>query len=213
MVGKFVRRPATLGRREVVKDPRPMILVVCEGECTEPYYLDDLRRTVGLSNVTIRGKECGSDPLSVVDYAVEYNRKFGSFDEIYCVVDRDEHKTFVRAVGRVADLQNKISIRLIDSYPAFEFWYLLHKKYSRKPFVRGSGRSPAENLIHELKKDIPDYEKSNRRIFEVLRVDLGKAIANSRAALDEALADGERNPSTRMHELVEYFFQLGEMPI
>jgi hypothetical protein len=213
MLGKSARRPARLGRREAARDPRPMILIVCEGECTEPYYLDDLRRTVGLSNVTIRGKECGSDPLSVVTYAVDYHKKFGEFDKIYCVVDRDEHKTFERAVEKVVTLNKKIDINIIDSYPSFEYRYLLHKIYSRKPFVRASGRSPAENLIHELKKEIPNYEKSDRKIFEALRGDLGRAISNSRRALEESVADGERNPSTRMHELVEHLFKLGEVEV
>jgi hypothetical protein len=58
-------------RRVAFRAPRRFILVVCEGEKTEPNYIAHYKKGLGLCNVKLEicGKECGSDPLSVVEYA------------------------------------------------------------------------------------------------------------------------------------------------
>jgi hypothetical protein len=204
---KPLRSPARFGRREAVRDPRPLILIVCEGECTEPYYLDGLRRDLGLSNVRVAGKECGSDPAGVVQYALDRHSK-NKFEHIFCVVDRDEHASFDAAIAKVRTAAEAgIPIEIIPSYPSFEFWYILHFEFSRAPIVRSGKTSPGANAVRLLKKHINGYEKAQLDLWTQLKENLLKAIKNSRQARIEASQDDELNPSTDVDKLVSFLFR------
>jgi hypothetical protein len=204
---RFSRGPAAFGRREAIRDSRPLILIVCEGACTEPYYLDGLRRDLGLSNVRVAGKECGSDPASVVQYALDRHSK-DAYEHIFCVVDRDEHVSFDQAVDLVrSSMEVGIPIELIPSYPSFEFWYILHFKFSRAPIIRAGKKSSGDNAVRILKKDFASYEKARVDMWTHLKGDLPKAIKNSRQARNEAIQVGELNPSTDVDKLVGFLFR------
>jgi hypothetical protein len=204
---RFSRSPSGFGRREAVRDPRPLILIVCEGECTEPYYLDGLRRDLGLSNVKVAGKECGSDPASVVQYALDIHSE-AEFEHIFCVVDRDEHKTFDQAMHLVrTSAEAGIPIEIIPSYPSFEFWYILHFEFSRAPIVRAGKKSSGDNAVRLLKKHIVKYEKARVDMWGHLKGNLPKAIKHSRQARAEVLKDGEPNPSTDVDKLVGFLLR------
>ena len=60
-----------LRRRAAVRQPFERLLVVCEGEKTEPLYLAEIRQELRLSSATVQvqGGAFGSDPLRVVEYA------------------------------------------------------------------------------------------------------------------------------------------------
>ena len=207
---KFSRSPASFGRREAVRDPRPLILIVCEGECTEPYYLDGLRRDLGLSNVQVAGKECGSDPASVVQYALKRQEQ-DKFEHIFCVVDRDEHQSFDQAIKLVrASADAGIPIEIIPSYPSFEFWYILHFQFTRAPIIRTGNTSSGANAVRVLKKHMKPhggYEKSQINMWDHLKTDLPQAIKNSRQARNQAAEVGELNPSTDVDKLVSFLFR------
>ena len=202
-------KPAKLGRSETHRTPRARVLIVCEGECTEPHYLDAVRRDLGLGNVRIAGRECGSDPESVVRYGIEIFEGDAAIDRIICVVDRDEHATFNSAQQLVRQSKKKgIPIELLVSYPSFEFWYLLHFRYTRKPFIREGQRSPATVLISTLKLDFPFYRKSVCSMWETLRGRFSTAMEHAARAEREAKQDAEPNPSTDMHKLMKILFRL-----
>ena len=61
----------TLERRKSKRSSYEKILIVCEGEKTEPYYFDDLIQyhKLNTANVEIDGS-CGSSPKSVYDHAL-----------------------------------------------------------------------------------------------------------------------------------------------
>ena len=199
------RPPVELGRKEQIRADAERILIVCEGECTEPFYLDDLRRDLHLSSVEVRGKECGSDPASVVNYAIERYRDDEAIDKIYCLIDRDEHQTFERAFQLARQAQRDgVPITLMASYPCFEFWYLLHYTYTRAPIVRSSGRSPGQNTERALRDHLEGYSKNRRDMWSVLREKVPTAIKHARRASGEARADSEVNPSTEVHKLVAH---------
>ena len=65
-----------LKRRASRRDPYKKILIVCEGEKTEPNYFEDIREYYRLNtvNVEVRG-DCGSDPMSVVNFAKQRFRR------------------------------------------------------------------------------------------------------------------------------------------
>lgn len=59
-------------RREAYKK----MLIVCEGEKTEPNYFESIREYYRLNtvNVEVRG-DCGSDPMSIVNFAKQRFRE------------------------------------------------------------------------------------------------------------------------------------------
>lgn len=65
-----------LQRRAAKRDAYAKVLIVCEGEKTEPHYFHGLRNYYGLNtaNVEVCG-ESGSDPNSVVRFAKQRFRE------------------------------------------------------------------------------------------------------------------------------------------
>ena len=88
------RRLQDLARRKAIRSQYSKVLIVCEGEKTEPYYFEDLKSHYELNsaNIEITG-DCGSAPISIFEYAnqrfQEEDRAGDSFDRVYCVFDKD----------------------------------------------------------------------------------------------------------------------------
>lgn len=208
-----------LGRRPPTITPRRRVLIVTEGEVTEVQYFEELKRILGLVNVDldICGKECDSTPTAVVRYAIsraegEGSHSKGGYNDVYCVVDRDDHKDFHKALSQIADANKPRSafkgekIIAVVSYPCFEYWLLLHFVFSRSPFSTSNGKSAAAVLTAELKKHPPfeGYEKSlTKEMLAKLHETKEVAIANAVQSLADAQKTGELNPSTTVHELLQ----------
>lgn len=202
------RKSRDLSRKTQSREPYKMVLIVCEGKKTEPLYFQDLIRHEKLSSVNISvisGK--GTDPVSVVETAIaekEKQQKYLPYDEIYCVIDRDTHAKFDEA----QQLARANGIHLIISDPSFEFWYLCHFVYHRAPIVRSGNKSAGDNceaLLNEQWKQVfnEEYSKSLPNIYTKLYPYLEQAKKHAARALKEAEQDGEYNPSTLVHILVD----------
>lgn len=199
-----------LKRRRPAKRPRLRILVVSEGSKTEGLYLSLFVRDLRAANVGIEilGRECGSDPLTVVEFAKARFKSDPGYDVCYCLVDRDNHPVarFNASLALAAALNAKYNNRnfhVIVSDPCIEFWFLLHFSYTRSPFVSEGNKSRADRALDELKKHLPDYGKSARDPLIKIIPLTSQAIANSINAAADAEATGDPNPSTSMHIMVE----------
>jgi len=197
-------------RRGPVRRPRLRILIVSEGAKTEGLYFSVFSRSLNAANiqVDIMGKECGSDPLTVVEFAAGRFCQDRGYDLCYCVIDRDEHdvQRYSAALAKGSKINAQFKTRsfyVIVSDPCIEFWFILHFVFSRSPFIRKGNRSPGECALDELKKYAPGYTKSSKEEMEKFILKTSDAIANSKKALADAQATGEFNPSTRIHELIE----------
>lgn len=184
------------------------ILIVCEGEKTEPNYFDGAREYYELNtvNVEVRG-DCGSDPMSIVSFAKQRYREEKDagdpFDQIYCVFDKDGHATYARAIDALTSATPKDTYFTINTVPSFEYWLLLHFVYSTRPYTALPGNSSGNQVLTELKNYIPDYEKGRRTIFAELIEQLEQAKNYAKRALQESERNQTDNPSTLVHELVE----------
>ncbi|MGB1763597.1 RloB family protein [Alloalcanivorax xenomutans] len=184
------------------------ILIVCEGEKTEPNYFEGAREYYELNtvNVEVRG-DCGSDPMSIVSFAKQRYREEKDagdpFDQIYCVFDKDGHATYTRAIDALTSATPKDTYFTINSVPSFEYWLLLHFVYSTRPYTALPGNSSGNQVLTDLKNYIPDYEKGRRTIFEELIEQLEQAKNYAKRVLQESKRNQTDNPSTRVHELVE----------
>jgi len=204
------RKVELLRRRRATKAPYDVILIVCEGRKTEPNYFTELKKAFRLSNANVRICGRGSDPLSVVDFAIETFRREPEFDRVYCVFDRDRHTTYHAALDKVKQtrLSKGSKIFSIPSVPCFEFWLLLHFTYTTKPFDAPAGDSICFKVIKELKNHLPAYQKGDRDIFNKIQDKLDNAIINARRVEQFHQTSGTENPSTCVHSLVEYLRDL-----
>jgi hypothetical protein len=202
-----------LKRQKQLLESYDNVLIVCEGEKTEPYYLKAVREHFGLAQANVKiDPKSDSSPTSVVRYAKTLIKESSAspYDHVYCVIDRDRHADFQKAVDQVNGFKSKdTKLHLIVSYPCFEYWILLHYIYITKAFGV-SGESPCDELIStELKNYIPEYEKGNASIMiDLVENQLGTALANAKKSFDAAEQTGIDNPKTEMHILVEYLKNL-----
>jgi len=187
------------------------ILIVCEGEKTEPEYFKDLKKQWKINPIQIHitGK-CGSAPISVVERAEEILQETEmKFDQIWCVFDRDNHKSFDQAIDKAKtinenirknnednDVDNIQTFNIAFSIPCFEIWFLLHFKYSAKPFNKGA------EIIKEIKKQDKKYTKSKPN-HELLFKKLEDAIKNTDKLRRSNIKSGRENPYTDIDLLVK----------
>ncbi|MCX2735679.1 hypothetical protein CHR37_07450 [Bacillus velezensis] len=178
-------------------DARDLILIVCEGEKTEPLYFESF----GLTNVHIHG--AGGDPLTVVKTAIDI-RKTEKKDNIYynqtwCVFDRDSFSAdrFNGALGKAQ--ANKIDVAY--SNESFELWFLLHFEYLNVGLSRDDYGAKLSKYIGKK------YEKCEANMFSILR-----KLGNQKEAIkraDKLLSyhthndPYNNNPSTTVHNLIK----------
>lgn len=184
------------------KPPRlsgDLILIVCEGEKTEPNYFNDLKRRLKIHpmQVAVYGKECGPDPLSVVNFARNKRKDSARnglrYDQVWCVVDKDAHTNLAEAVNMAE--ANKCKVCL--SVPSFEFWYLLHFTYTTRPFVN------ADAVIQELKKYLKNHAYlKNSPPMDELMPRLEEAITHSERVRKNSKRTRQGNPGTDVNLLI-----------
>ncbi|WP_424947163.1 RloB family protein [Candidatus Spongiihabitans sp.] len=203
------RSVENLARLRNTRESYSRVLIVCEGAETEPNYFNELIRHYKISsaNVEITGK-CGSSPKNVVDLAnSRYNeekKKGNAFDKVFCVFDKDSHPAYQNTLDRLRNMSRQNTFFAITSIPAFEYWFLLHYAYSTQPYTETGSKSAADNLISDLQKHLPDYAKTSRDMFSTLIDKMETAKTNAARALSAAESADTDNPSTRVHELVEF---------
>jgi hypothetical protein len=97
-----MRQARKLERKAGARPPYPRVLMVCEGAETEPNYLEEIRQSKRIPSAhwTILPSELGTGPEKVVEYAERRAREDGTWDEIYCVFDRDDHAHRLRPMLR-----------------------------------------------------------------------------------------------------------------
>jgi len=201
------RKPQTQAR-----EPYDIVLIVCEGEKTEPLYFDALKSELRLSNANIRicGKECGSAPESVVEYALQEFKRDPIYDRVYCVFDKDRHPTYSTALDRIRSkrLPGKAIIEAITSVPCFEFWLLLHFEDTARPYSAVGGNSAGDQIVRDLKQYMPSYEKGDGDAFELTYPLVEEAIKRAERLEKRQTEAQTDNPSTQVHHLVVYLQNL-----
>ncbi|MEZ5690164.1 MAG: RloB family protein [Rickettsiales bacterium] len=175
---KFARKPPT-------KSPRDRILIVCEGEKTEPHYFEELCRDLNLSintEVKIFGKECGSAPSSVYDYTIQELEKdlkdtrYDNYDIAYCVFDKDNHDDNGGKYRQTLDKikkNKKFKIIAANSVPCFEFWVLLHFESTTSQFKNST------EVTKRIKTHWKEYSKEKTKdLYAKLKDKTDMAIKN-----------------------------------
>jgi hypothetical protein len=134
-----------------------VLYVGCEGESTEPDYLDYLVKRFG------SGERTGQ-PFRIVpvykangllpEQVVEAVRQYAATDETWALFDRDEHTRIPQAVEDAAADSTEICF----SHPSFDLWLLLHfQSFSGQQ----SGKST--NVVDKLRKSDPAFNRFDKK--------------------------------------------------
>lgn len=110
-------------RRNIdVKEEKHSFLIVCEGQNTEKSYFDQFK--IPTAEITTIGT--GHNTVSLVEYTKKYaeqkKKQDVTFDEVWCVFDKDDFNSFDEAIN----LAIKYGFNAAYSNQAFEYWLLLH---------------------------------------------------------------------------------------
>jgi len=198
-----------IGRRE----PYDRLLIVCEGEKTEPDYFNEIRQYHKLSsaNVLAIPSEYGTLPQQIVDYARDYCKKDNRWEKVFCVFDEDAHPNFTNAIESIMAKKRKlkndqgkgIEFYAIPSAPCFELWLFLHFKLHTAKISRF-------DLLKKLKKRLLDYEKGGGYHFVATKDRLETAYTNVKQLSQNRKGPQVQNPFTAVDEVVKALMKLAE---
>ncbi|HRN55008.1 MAG TPA: RloB family protein [Agriterribacter sp.] len=176
------RNEPVFERNEPSLQEKPTILIVCEGENTEPSYFRQFR----LSTATIKPTGEGYNTLSLVNRAAELAKE-KDYEQVWCVFDKDDfdNNDFNNAIV-TAEAQ---SFGVAYSNQAFEYWIILHfddhqgggmhrKDYNKKintlldPFnlsYDGEGSKIITEEIFEVLDGIDNKTNKERKVLAIQR--------------------------------------------
>lgn len=191
-----------LHRRRARLEPKPRILVICEGEATEPSYFQGLKREEQLRPLEIEVDGRGEDPKTLVERAalrMKQAKKAAraardenlSYDEVWCVFDVDTHRKLADAKQQA----NANGISIAVSNPCFELWLLLHFK-EQNASIKSSKIQSAYRRC--------DKKFDKRVNFELLGDKVDDAIQRADKLDKWQISRGcaGHNPSTTVYKLV-----------
>jgi hypothetical protein len=192
-------------RRPGHKSPEKVIVIVCEGEQTEPNYFRALRQKFRLSNVNVQVVPGKGAPINVVKCAIDEKKKLDEpTDEVWCVLDTENpinNATLIVAIEKA----KKNQINLAISNPSFEYWYFIHFEDSSRPFANG------QDMKRALKTHIPNYDEK-MSIFPTLDSLTSIAMGNAEKLRRRSPESWDvfPNPSTGIDKLVQEILAMGQ---
>ena len=200
---------------------RKSILIVCEGQNTEPIYFKALVKALRLDmtvEVKVTGNTRHTDPKGLLRDAAELEearRKeaevstaLRSYDDVWLVFDTEwpgKHPNLPQAVNEITSRGYLVAI----SKPSFETWFLLHDR--RTP----PGCSRCKDAVRELKKlhdDLKEYgknEDATRRCvsWSLSEQRLAQALQHACAQPDDCFSDTQPQiptaTATSVHRLIQ----------
>jgi hypothetical protein len=180
------RTEPILERPVAVLTAKPSILIVCEGENTEPSYFNQFR----LSSAKVKSVGEGYNTISLVNRAFELSQQ-ESFDQVWCVFDKDDfnEQDFNDAI-QIAKSNN---FGVAYSNQAFEYWLILHFNDHQGG---GMHRNDYNDKINSLLK--PYKVKYDGNVSKIIEEDFFELLdgideKTKNKRVDLAIARAERN--------------------
>jgi hypothetical protein len=122
-------------RRAANRSIANKLLIVCEGQKTEPQYFKGIRQHKRLRTlqVTIVDASGRTNPIGIINRAIaerqtiQTDKGWETNDSVWAVFDGDEHRHQDPQNWQTAIAKAKTQkINLAITNPSFEFWYLIH---------------------------------------------------------------------------------------
>ncbi|MDH2428590.1 RloB family protein [Sphaerisporangium sp. TRM90804] len=188
-----------LRRRTASRPERKTLVVFCEGEASEPDYINGLKRLPDVRANTSINIEVAPDrgvPLILVKRAIERGLD-DEVDECWCVFDVEwpqHHPNLAEAVR----LAKEHGIRLAISNPCFELWLILHFEEQTAFITTAEAERRSRALDGRSGKRVDAAKYLQRRHLASQRAaSLGKRHAQNQTSFPRD------NPSSTMGELLE----------
>lgn len=220
------REEPLLQRNEPSKIEHPTILIVCEGENTEPSYF----RQFKLSSATIKPIGEGYNTNSLVKRAKEISvRKVGSkkirkYDQIWCVFDADpkyDNPKHAQNFNKAIELAEKYGFGIAYSNQAFEYWIILHlddhqgggmnrNEYNNKintllnPFGLSYDGDRSKLITDEIFELLDGIDEKYKKERKILAIERAKRIYNSFNHLNPASEESSTTVFRLVEELLKY---------
>lgn len=217
------RTGGSLERKAPALKEKPIVLIYCEGQNTEPSYFNKFR----IPSITIKAFGEGRNTLSLVERAEQISvtaEEAGKpFEEVWCVFDADpkgDNPQQLKNFNEAVKLSHTLGYGVAYSNQAFEYWLILHFEDHQ------GGSMPRTDYDLKLNKYLSPYKLSyegndskiiSQEFFEVLfevidntnekpvtRTD--KAIKRARRIYDlheDHTNPGDKESSTTVFQLVE----------
>ena len=213
---ELVRKPG------LIKKYENSILIVCEGEKTEPNYFEGFQ----VSGVKVKITGIGKSNITLINETIKIWKDFAKdgiyYERLWCIFDRDSfpQQNFNEAFKTIEIEQNTLNrnfrrkvkrevlIKIAYSNEAFELWYLLHYDYHTSGISRTRYKAM---LTQRMGKK---YKKNDSKIYELLQElsvntndEKGQRFAINNAkrlrAFHNCTDPQNQNPCTNIDELVE----------
>jgi hypothetical protein len=174
-------------------------VIFCEGEASEPDYINGLKRLPEVRRNNAINVEIDPDqgvPLTLVQLAIARKEADREVDEFWCVFDVEwprHHPNLRRAI----DLARANGIKLAISNPCFELWLILHFEDQRAFLTTTAAERKSRALDGRVGKRIDPQLYMGARAIAAERAD---ALAARHLGDQSAFPDD--NPSSSMHELL-----------
>jgi hypothetical protein len=209
---KFQRqaKKRVVGRRT----PLRYYLIVTEGEKTEPYYFEGLKKHLPINLIDLIDIELegiGQNTLQIIEKARKLREErtqkpyLPPYSEVWAVFDRDSFpaQNFNNAINRAEAL----GIRCGWSNEAFELWYLLHFQSIENSMSRKQYQEFLERELTSKMKTPFRYEKNAKNMYELLQQYGNQKKAIERAEkLNHSFDNREfatHNPCTTVYKFIE----------
>jgi len=197
-------------------DAGKAILIVTEGEVTEPAYFKEVRGMLASLTVELVTHGAGAgDPSVLARKALALRKErrqkardrelrlgqLEDFDELWIVFDTDVIDSAKLSTGLRFAKRN--GVKIAASTPSFEFWLLLHYCRTTKCFEK------CEHVVAALEKEMQqDYSKTKsaaRKLMPYFLPKTQKAIGHAiwvRKYHLDAQTEAPANPSTDVDLLI-----------
>jgi hypothetical protein len=200
------------GRRKAspVRDERQRILVLCEGKCTEPQYLNALRRKLRVPEQNLKllcPPEIPNTPKEMVEEAKRRKRdKRESYDQVWFVFDVEAKLTQKSRYGLQEALDSAKRAMIPDavSNPCFEIWLLWHNVEHTSWIASDAVQRRCEELGLTQGKHIQDIDSLIRDYYDAAK---NRALSLDQAHdRNEIVKPEDRNPSSGVYKLIDAIY-------
>jgi len=203
--GKSFSRGPSAFRRGSARFPSSgsSFLIVTEGLKTEPNYFIALRNRLHLAvaDVEILHPD-GTDPLTLTNAAICLRNKRKNlakkgfaiaYDEVWVVFDMEKpHDKRRKLAAKAMAMREAAGIKFAWSDPCFEFWLLLHNKYTTAQLTDCAA------VVKQLRQHWNGYKKGQTPTPDFLEKLPTAVLHAERCRKHHQTSGGDGNPSTKV---------------
>lgn len=187
---------------------KPRLHIFCEGEKTEPNYLNGyIERCFPGTRLTVVEKTDKNTPVQLIDAAIAAKKRNPDGDKFWVVYDRESTVKYSAELhDRARSKAESKGINIAFSNVCFEVWILLHFQQAAPPACDSYEDLRARSKLREY---IPGYDKGDRREFSQEQVDAARKYAvrmneqTVAAANREWNKEHQWNPYTDVYKLLD----------